>query len=191
MAAGACRGSREIPAERKEMERKENRKNRRWLILAALAAAAILACATVFCPELVKRREPETAVSQGGMVVDTRSTGEKNGETAGNPLAGRSVYFSGIEDAAISREAAVRLDNREENLDFLLRYEIYDDGTGEMVFETGLIPSGQYVEWVPGETLEPGEYTLNFLQIPYYPEATGKYVGLTQGSNQVTLAILD
>ena len=91
----------------------------------------------------------------------------------------------------IGPETVVQLDNREENIDFLLRYEIYDTGTGELVFETDLIPSGQHIDWVPGETLEPGEYTLNFLQIPYYPDPSGEYVALTQGSNQVNLAILD
>ena len=133
----------------------------------------------------------ETESSPGGMVVDTRAAQDGGGESAENPLAGRSVYFSGIEDTAISRETVVRLDNREENLDFLLRYEIYNAGTGELVFETNLIPSGQHIDWVPGETLEPGEYTLDFLQIPYYPDPSGEYVSLTQGSNQVTLAILD
>ncbi len=98
---------------------------------------------------------------------------------------------SGIEDTVIGPETVVQLDNREENIDFLLRYEIYDTGTGELVFETDLIPSGQHIDWVPGETLEPGEYTLNFLQIPYYPDPSGEYVALTQGSNQVNLAILD
>lgn len=160
------------------------------LAAAILAAVAVAAAIRAFSLGHIQGSgEPDSI--RGGMVVDARATGETSVETAENPLAGRSVYFSGIEDTTISRETVVQLDNREENLDFLLRYEIYDAGTGELVFETDLIPSGQHIDWVPGETLEPGEYTLDFLQIPYYPEPSGEYISLTQGSNQVTLAILD
>lgn len=173
------------------MGRNQNRRKWRKIIPAVLTAVIIIAVITAFWLGYIKHEGTETRSSQGGMMVDARATGEQREETAPNPLAGRSVYFSGIEDSTIGRETVVQLDNREENLDFLLRYEIYDAGTGELVFETDLIPSGQYIKWVPGETLEPGEYTLDFLQIPYYPEPSGGYVGLTQGSNQVTLAILD
>lgn len=173
------------------MERKEDRKKWWRLIPAALAAAAVLAAGIAFCSGRAKHGGTEAAGGSGGMVVDARAAKEGDGDTAGNPLAGRSVYFSGIEDSAIGREAAVRLENREENLDFLLRYEIYNAGTGALVFETDLIPSGQHVDWIPGETLEPGEYMLDFRQIPYCPEPSGGYTGLTQGSNRVTLAIMD
>lgn len=172
------------------MGKKENRKKWRKVVPAVLTAVVILAVIVAF---FLGRTQGggETESSPGGMVVDTRAAQDGGGESAENPLAGRSVYFSGIEDAAIGRETVVQLDNREENLDFLLRYEIYDAGTGDLVFETDLIPSGQHIDWVPGETLEPGEYTLDFLQIPYYPDPSGEYISLTQGSNQVTLAILD
>lgn len=172
------------------MGKKENRKKWRKVLPAVLTAVVILTVIAAFFLGRTQRGG-EAESSPGGMVVDTRAAQDGGGESAENPLAGRNVYFSGIEDAAIGRETVVRLDNREENLDFLLRYEIYDAGTGKLVFETDLIPSGQHIDWVPGETLEPGEYTLDFLQIPYYPDPSGEYVGLTQGSNQVTLAILD
>ena len=173
------------------MERKEDRKKRGWLATAVLAAILALAGAIALCPGSARPGQGEDEGGKGGMVVDTRATRDGDGATGGNPLAGRSVYFSGIGDAAIGRDTAVRLDNREENLDFLMRYEVYDTGTGGLVFETGLIPSGRYVDWVPGVTLGPGEYTLDFLQIPYCPGPSGGYTGLTQGSNRVTLAITD
>ncbi len=171
------------------MEKGKNRENL-IKILTVLAAVVTVAVIAAFCINGRGHGNGGTAVFQGGLVVDTRATDARTAEPEADPLSGRNVYFSGIEDAVISRETVVQLDNREENLDFLLRYEIYD-GDGSLVFETGLIPSGQHVDWVPGETLEAGEHTLSFLQIPYYVDGAGEYVGLTQGSCQVTLAILD
>lgn len=172
------------------MEKKKNRENLVKIILAVLAAVVTLAGIAAFLISSKGHGDGEPIPGQGGLVVDTRATDIQAAESEADPLAGRNVYFSGIEDAAISRETVVQLDNREENLDFLLRYEIYD-GDGELVFETDLIPSGQHVDWVPGETLGVGVHTLSFLQIPYYVDGAGEYVSLTQGSCQVTLAILD
>lgn len=181
--------------ERRKVEKgkKKNGDNLKRIILAVLAAAVTVAVITAF---FVGRRGSgsETPVTgtpaAKGLVVDTRATDARTEEPGADPLAGRNVYFSGIEDAAISRETVVQLDNREENLDFLLRYEVYD-GDGNLVFETGLIPSGQHVDWVPGETLGAGEHTLDFLQIPYHVSGDGELTGLTQGSCRATLAILD
>lgn len=172
------------------MEKKKNRGSLVRIILAVLAAVVTVAVIAAFLVSSKGHGNGETATGQGGLVVDTRATETQKAEPETDPLAERNVYFSGIEDATISRETVVQLDNREENLDFLLRYEIYD-GDGELVFETDLIPSGQYVEWVPGETLGAGVHTLSFLQIPYYVDGAGEYTSLTQGSCQVTLAILD
>ncbi len=180
------------------MEKGKGRKNLIIMILAVLAAVVIVAAATAFCMSNREHKsEPPVAVGHGsenpaagGLVVDTRATDGQAAELEADPLAGRNVYFSGIEDASIGPETVVQLDNRAENLDFLLRYEVYDS-EGCLVFETGLIPSGQHVDWVPGETLGAGEHDLSFLQIPYYPDGDGGYIGLTQGSCQTTLAILD
>lgn len=182
--------------ERRGMEkRKKNRGKRTGIILAILALAAVVAL-MIAAVYLISRRADdggEPAIEQRGLVVDTRATDTgKSGTKEGgaDPLAGRNVYFSGMEDAIIGLDTVVQLDNREENLDFLLRYEIYDV-EGNLVHETDLIPSGQHVDWVPGETLGTGEHTLSFLQIPYYVDGAGEYIGLTQGSCQVTLAIPD
>lgn len=158
------------------------------IILAALMAAAAVAAVAASC---TGRREHGGRIpATGGLVVDTRATDGRAAEPEADPLAGRNVYFSGIEDASIGPGTVVQLDNREENLDFLLRYEVYD-GEGNLVFETDLIPSGQHVDWIPGETLGAGEHTLDFHQIPYYLDGEGHFTGLTQGSCQATLAILD
>ncbi len=156
-----------------------------------ILTVVIITAISVFYLGHIENEGMKTESCRGGMVVDTRVKEEQDNKDETDSLEGRSIYFSGIEDTTIGRKTVVQLDNREENLDFLLRYEIYDSGTGELIFGTDLIPSGHYIDWVPGETLEPGEYTLDFLQIPYYPDPSGEYVPLTQGSNQVTLAILD
>lgn len=176
---------------------KENRNKNRGRgnpekkILAALVAVVILSVITAFCVSRGRQDGSESGTGRGGMVVDTRATDAQAGGQGTDPLLGRNIYFSGIGDATIGSTTVVRLDNREENLDFLMRYEVYDSATGELVFETELIPSGQHIDWVPGETLGAGEHTLDFLQIPYYPGPSGEYISLIQGSNRVTLAILD
>lgn len=172
-----------------DMEKKENRLNRGKAALVVVAVLAAVSVIAALCIALGMEKNGGTHA--GSMVVDTRASGTQVHEPEESPLTGRNVYFSGFGDAVIASGGVVQLDNREENLDFMLRYEIYDAGTGELVFETDLIPSGQHVDWMPGEALKPGEYTLNFLQIPYYPDPSGEYIGLTQGSNQITLAILD
>ena len=101
------------------MGKKENRKrqmkvNVTVLALALLAAVAVAAAIAAFCLGYTKRGGTETDSIRGGMVVDARVTGEESGQPAENPLAGRSVYFSGIEDTVIGRETVVRLDNKSE-----------------------------------------------------------------------------
>lgn len=168
----------------------KNKENLVRIILAVLAAVVTVAVIAAFLIGSNGHGDGEPAPGQGGLVVDTRAADTQAAGPVADPLAGRNVYFSGIEDAAISRETVVQLENQEENLDFLLRYEIYD-GDGELVFGTDLIPSGQHVDWVPGETLGAGVHTLSFLQIPCYVDGAGECISLTQGSCQATLAILD
>ncbi|MCM1027395.1 MAG: hypothetical protein NC432_13260 [Roseburia sp.] len=158
------------------------------IILAVLAAVVIMAVIAAIC---AGRRGCDCGMStEGGPALDVRATDTRTERPGADPLAGRNIYFSGLEDTVIRRETAVQLDNREENLDFLLKYEIYD-GEGNLVFETDPIPSGQSVEWVPGEKLGVGEHPLRFLQIPYYANGDGEFTVLIRGSCQATLTIAD
>ena len=59
-----------------------------------------------------------------------------------------------------------------------------------MVKETELIPTGKHVEWVPGETMDKGEYTLSFKQIPYWLMEDGEYMELTTGNNIAVFTIV-
>lgn len=166
-------------------------KKRKILLVVIAGIAVVLIAFWFFVGQKKREADLDNLAQAGSLRIDARATTSQDKEEKSSPLFERKVYFSGMEDATIYPESVIQLDNRKENLDFWLKYEIYHTETGEKIFETDLIPSGQSVEWVPGETLAPGKYVLTFLQMPYYLTAQGEYIGLTQGSNQVTLAILD
>lgn len=126
----------------------------------------------------------------GVLLLDDRAVGR--GEAAGgkeDALKDRNVYFAGFMDAVLSGSSTVRLENLPQNGDFLLQYIISDKDSGEGVFETDLIPSGQCVLWTPGETLGAGTYHLEFLMVPYYVDGDGNCLALTSGSNEVCYQI--
>lgn len=89
----------------------------------------------------------------------------------------------------IGMDGIVRLENSMENGDFLMKYEVYDAEGGKLVYESGLIASGESVDWMPGENMGAGEYILTYLQIPCYADGEGNYVSLTQGSCQARIRI--
>lgn len=124
------------------------------------------------------------------LLLDDRAVDRE--EAAGgkeDALKDRNVYFAGFMDAVLSESSTVRLENLPQNGDFLLQYIISDKDSGEGVFETDLIPSGQCVLWTPGETLEAGTYHLEFLMVPYYVDGDGNCSALTSGSNEVCYQI--
>ncbi len=167
----------------------EKKNNKTVIIIVIVATLVILGLLGGFYYLYTHKPEAEPT-PQGNMVLDTRSTTDQAKKNS--PLASRSVYFAGIEDAALAKDSQIALDNLPENEDFLLKYEITDTATGELVFETDLIPSGERVLWTPGETLAPGTYKLSFLEKPFYKdEKTGEYTPLTSGNNVVTIVIVD
>lgn len=124
----------------------------------------------------------------GGSVRAETGAGEteENGE---NPLSGRNIYFSGVEDAVIGMDGIVCLENSVENGDFLMKYEVYEAAGGEPVYESGLIASGGSVDWMPGGSLGAGEHLLTYLQIPCYMDGEGNHISLTMGSCQAWIKI--
>ena len=131
---------------------------------------------------------PEPA-RMGALMVDTRAEkGESDGKSLIDILGDRQVYFAGIENAVISSDTVISLENMEENEDILMQYEITDKESGEVLETTGLIPAGEQVAWKPGEKLKTGTYTLVFHEMPFFP-FEGEYVALTQGNNEVTITI--
>lgn len=124
----------------------------------------------------------------GGSVRVEAGAGET--EVSGeNPLLGRNIYFSGVEDAVIGMDGIVRLENSIENGDFLMKYEVYEAEGGELVYESSLLASGESVDWMPGKSLGAGEHTLTYLQIPCYLDGEGNYISLTRGSCQAWIKI--
>lgn len=178
---------------------------RKAVVLAVAMAAAVVAAAGCFlagrnCPAggdgIILDEGVETVpdiykVQDGSvLLLDDRAVDRK--EAAGgkeDALKDRNVYFAGFMDAVLSESSTVRLENLPQNGDFLLQYIISDKDSGEGIFETDLIPSGQCVVWTPGETLEAGTYHLEFLMIPYYVDGDGNCSALTSGSNEVCYQI--
>lgn len=127
------------------------------------------------------------ALSGGGKRLESGTWGGSvRAETGAgeNPLSGRNIYFSGVEDAVIGMDGIVRLENSVENGDFLMKYEVYEAAGGELVYESGLIASGGSVDWMPGGSLGAGEHLLTYLQIPCYMDGEGNHISLTRGSCQ-------
>lgn len=148
------------------------------------AALALTACSF----------EKNTAGQETGgtvFVIDERSKDKSEAVRAENPLAGRNVFFAGYVDATLSSASTVALENLPENEEFLMKYIITDKGTEKVVFETNLIPSGQCVVWVPGETLAVGTYELQFLAVPYYADGNGNFQQLTSACNDVCYEITE
>ncbi|MCX4304466.1 MAG: hypothetical protein OSJ69_01540 [Acetatifactor sp.] len=153
------------------------------VILLAVLAAVFAVCMVKSCGGKGKGSE-----TWGGSVRVEAGAGETK-ESGENPLSGRNIYFSGVEDAVIGMDGIVCLENSVENGDFLMKYEVYEAEGGEMVYESGLIASGESVDWMPGKSLGVGEHILTYLQIPCYTDGEGNYISLTRGSCQAWIKI--
>ena len=134
----------------------------------------------------MSQTEIMAAASGENLMMDTRHVLQE--EKPKEELSARNVYFAGIEDSVFYGEGRIALDNLEENEDFLMRYEVYDEESGKLIFETGLIPSGERVYFEPYSVLKPGVYQLRFTAVPYM-EQNGGYLALTSGSNEVTIEL--
>lgn len=166
------------------MERKQDFK--KYIIM---ALTGILIAVVVIGTSLSISVNTKSESEKGTLTVDTRATAENTEENV-NPLASRNVYFAGIEDSTIKPTSIIELENLSENEDFLMKYTIKDASTQKVVFETDLIPSGEHINWVAGEDLEPGTYDLLFLEEPY-ALIGNDYIPLTAGQNKVTITIIE
>ncbi len=131
-----------------------------------------------------KANIPETPV-----VIDTRATQISEVDKVKDKVKDRNVYFAGIDNAVLDMESRVKLENLPENEDFYMSYTVTNDDTGEVVYNTDLIPSGSHVAWIAGETLGKGEFNLSFLATPYVISDEGEAIALTSGNNKVKLTI--
>ena len=169
----------------------EKKKNKAVIILIILLLLALIGAGiTIF---LLANKKPEVIEKEpkkmGNVVIDTGATDEET-QSIINELSGRYVEFAGISDATINRQSVIRLENLASNEGMLMKFIITDTKTNEVVKETDMIPAGQHIDWCPGETIEPGEYTWSFKQIPYYP-VNGDYMELTTGNNLATFTIVE
>ena len=125
-------------------------------------------------------------INEEDLVISTETVDTK--EANKDPLKDRKVLFCGYEDSTITNKTTILLKNLEENLDFYMRYNILDS-SGKVVFKTDLIPAGQSLVWVPGESLDFGTHALTFNMQPYYQNSDGTWRKLTSASCDVTYTI--
>lgn len=158
-------------------------------IIGFVVSGSNLASRSTEPEQMIEDLEEADGFRNAALMVDTRAKGsEAEKGSLAELLADRQVYFAGIEDAVISEDTVIYLENLKENGDILIQYEVIDKENGESLETTGLIPSGEHVAWVPGEALEKGTHTLILHESPFYPYE-GEYFALTQGNNEVTFTI--
>ena len=133
--------------------------------------------------EIVDR--PVSSIANLHLDIRSEKTDDREKE---NDLSNRQIYFSGVGDEFLGYDTELRLENLAENEDFMMKYVVTNLDTDSTVFETGLIPSGEYVGWVPGHDLGEGEHHLNFHIVPYYPQGED-YLPLTSANNEVVFTI--
>ncbi len=138
---------------------------------------------------LLRKPEPTVIAEAQNLVLDTSA---ENIERANGELSQRQVFFTGIGDGMMGREGIILLKNPEANVDIYMKYTVYNEDTGDMLFETDLIEPSKAVNWVPGEVLAPGSYNLSFVQQPYYQaEGSDGWLPLTTGNNHVAIEIVE
>ena len=126
---------------------------------------------------------------RGNIVIDSRQKDMKAKEGALPDLSERFICFAGYEDCSVGEGERMVLVNLPENEDIYIAYTVYLADTGEAVFETDLIASGNSVEWTVGEDLEPGEHRLSLYQVPYIRDNHGNFVELISASNEMTIFV--
>ena len=124
--------------------------------------------------------------------IDNRVKTDK-GSTISNTssaLEKREVLFTGIPSSVINKSTKVHLDNNELNDDIYLKYKVINKDTEEVLFETDLIPSGQFVEWIPGDSgLHEGKNNILFVETPYIL-IDEEWVTLTVGKNEAVFTFV-
>lgn len=162
-------------------------------IAAVLTAALIFflaAAGILYITQIKNNKNQENKDSSlGSLVVDLNS---KSDDKQKDPLSGRSVELQGFESMVIKKGQKIVLKNSPDNGDFYVKYCIEDNESKEVLLETDLIPSGNYVEWTVSDNLDIGKYTLAFGQFPYWKDPdTDEYKPLTGGKNVVEIEVVE
>ena len=139
---------------------------------------------------VIEKEAPDEIIQISAYNTDAISIDENLTNVNDNPLADRQVYYAGFDDFAVKKGNIVFLENLKENDDIFMSYEIYIGD--KLVHKTGLIPSGQYSEWLPADEITPGEYDIAIKNIPYYSyNGTDFFVLAYQPVNTVKMTILN
>lgn len=171
----------------------EKKTSKSTIAFAVMGAALIVAIAgnAFFYVNRTKASEIATGPSVYNMVIDTSAENLTKGN---EELADRTVTFTGIPGGTLSKDSPILLRNSEKNEDIYMQYVVTDDTTGEIVKQTDLIPSGEAVTWIPGETLKAGKYSLTLTQNPFYQVkgedgSEGSWMPLTNGNDHIDIEI--
>ncbi len=133
-------------------------------------------------------QKPQETTSTLSLDTSAKESTEASDELS-NILAKTNINFAGINNIDNgTKTTPVNMPNVKENDKILMQFTITDASTGEQVYKSGLVKSGEYVQWIPGETYDAGTYTFSVKEEPFYPY-NGKNVPLTSGSNAIKVTI--
>ena len=134
-------------------------------------------------------QKPQDTASTLSLDTSAKESTEASQDELSSILAKTNISFAGINNIDNgTKTTPVNMPNVKENDKILMRFTITDASTGEQVYKSGLVKSGEYVQWIPGETYGAGTYTFSVKEEPFYPY-NGKNVPLTSGSNAIKVTI--
>lgn len=157
------------------------------IVLVAIVVMLIISCVFLFIHS--KNSEQQNAA----LSLDTNAQASASSEAASDDLssilADKNISFAGIDNIDDGdKTTAINMPNVAENGDILMQFTITDVDSGKQIYQSGLVKSGEYVQYVPGETYDAGTYTFSITESPFYPY-NGKNVPLTSGSNAIRVTI--
>lgn len=137
-----------------------------------------------------QNKENSTATISTTLVIDSNAVSSSTGLTSQQTPQSYTVCLPEMSDLTVAGTNAgvVKLENPSANGDVYLQYNVYNQSTGQLLYTTGLVPSGSYVGWVPGDILAAGTYSIHLEENPYVMQ-DGAYTMLTQGSADFVLTI--
>lgn len=130
----------------------------------------------------------ETDLSIKNLVIDTSAETLAKGNSQ---LQERKIHFAGLPNGTLGINSSLILRNPASNEDIYIQYIISEASEDEILFESDLIASGKYIEWVPGDVLSVGEHELVITQQPYYQVDGNGWIPLTTGRNTINIEIID
>lgn len=176
-----------------ELKRAEEKKKNKILILILIIVLLLICACYIIYYQYKDRQRMKASMNNPTVVIDNSIADiplDDKLTDSTNPLADRQVYFAGYDDFTVGPDNCIYLENLPENEDIFIAYEIYIGD--ELIHKTGLIPSGQYSEWIPADTMKPGEYDISIKNVPYYSYNGEDYSTLSfQPSNTVHMTIVD